>query len=248
MVNLASTPDSNCFYYGLSPLVSSILCDIQNGAWYIQLNSSAMKHVGCLIGSRKRCQSPMRVPKINEVSPSPPPPKAKNKQYQLLATAAEMVIPRTWWRKSFADDMLLLTHNDSDLPRKQLDISRLSVKKLRNIVQCVTRQQFIRTSFSFKTVPSSSKCDAMNESIIKQFYDLWTKETEYLAQNIGTLNAADWSKSQSDHHNLTISSLQVLDYFYTKHGSVWTGCFQLDDASTCRGALAGNLKVFNNQS
>ena len=36
---------------------------------------------------------------------------------------------------------------------------------------------------------------------------------------------------------------QVLDYFYSNYGGVWTGCFKFERSSACRGALAGKKFV-----
>jgi hypothetical protein len=87
----------------------------------------------------------MAIPTEKDLPASPPPPDAKNQQYQKLSLIAEKVVPKTYWRDGYANDVLLLTHNDSDLPKKMFNYkSSLKNKKLRNMVQCITRQQFIR--------------------------------------------------------------------------------------------------------
>lgn len=70
-----------------------------------------------------RCSHPINIPRQHEVKPSKPPPPAKNKQYQQLAEAAEKLVPSIWWRDGFAYDGFLLSHNDSELPRKLFDSS-----------------------------------------------------------------------------------------------------------------------------
>jgi hypothetical protein len=36
---------------------------------------------------------------------------------QELALTAESIVPKTWWRQGFANEQLLLTTNDRELPR-----------------------------------------------------------------------------------------------------------------------------------
>jgi hypothetical protein len=125
----------------------------------------------------------MYVPTEVEVRPSPPPPDALNKDYQRLATIAETIVPKIWWRDGFDHDKLLLSHNDSELPRKLFNIRQLSNKKLRNIYQCVTRQVFIRVSLDFNSSPPplrKSKCDAMTEPVIMKFFELWNLHKDSL--------------------------------------------------------------------
>lgn len=168
----------------------------------------------------------------------------KNKQYQSLAMAAERVVPKTWWRDGFASDLLLLSHNDSDLPRKLFDAGRLRNKKLKNILQCVTRQQFIRRSFSFETPEilvdsastESSKCTAMSESVVKSFFELWQG-------GAGEVIGGEWRPNDKNNGQLLVSALEVLDHFYANYGGIWTGCFKMEKSSPCRGALAASAYV-----
>jgi len=175
--HVATTVDTaledTCAFEDLSPAIAAILCAVERKAWVLSPTSSAVKNAGCLLGG-DRCKAVRHVPTEAEVQPSPPPPAAKNKQYQALAMKAEKVVPKTWWREAFADKQFLLSSNDRDLPRKQFDASRLRNKKLKNILQCTTRQQFIRKSFPF-SVPQAdaSKCTAMGEPVVKAFQALW---------------------------------------------------------------------------
>jgi hypothetical protein len=162
----------------LSPSVTSEICAVEKGVWFISNDTSAVRNVGCLLGAN-RCRAVRHVPTETEVSLSPAPPAAKNKQYQGLATKAESIVPRTWWRDGFADPQLLLTANDHELPRKQFDASTLQNKKLKNLLQCVTKQQFIRKSFAFELEPeidaiaATRKYTAMKEPVVISFFKQW---------------------------------------------------------------------------
>lgn len=227
----------------ISAASAAILCAVEQGRWFVLGNATAIKNVGCLLGAQ-RCDQIMKVPKENDVSPSPPPPEAKNKQYQALATKAETVVPKTWWRNAFANDIFLLSHNDSELPRKQFDAKGLKNKKLKNMVQCVTRQQFIRKSFSFESVTENdaSKCAAASEAVVISFMKLWKEHGSLLGGTLTvdpTLGVSDWQPNTADNGNLLVSALQVLDYFYANLGGIWTGCFKMEKSAYCRGAVAG---------
>lgn len=232
---------SDCQYEGLSLPVAYIVCAVQNGKWYIDMQSSAIKNVGCLLSSKKagRCDKPMHIPTPEEVPPSPAPPDAKIKEYQALATIAEKLIPKTWWRQGFASDLLLLTHNDTELPRRMLDVMRIRNKKLKNLVQCVTRQQFIRKSFSFQSSQHSAKCKAASETVVQAFFKVWKSDVSFSTTASSSSPTPEWSPNLAENGKMLVSALEVLDYFYQNHGGVWTGCFQFDDSSSCRGALAG---------
>lgn len=234
-----------CDFVDVSEPVASIMCSVETGKWVLSKKSTAIVNAGCLLGA-KRCNSVMHVPTESEVQPSPPPPDAKNRQYQELAMKAEAVVPTTWWRKGFANDAFLLSHNDAELPRKQFDATPYSNKRLKNIVQCVTKQQFIRKSFDFDgpmdTVP---KCTSMNEVVVTAFLDLWKKENgnmggEWVSSE-GNVHSV-WYSRQSDEGKLLISALDVIDHFLKNYGGIWTGCQRLDNAAGCRGALAGISK------
>ena len=237
---------NDCQFEGLSLPVAYIVCSVQSGNWFIDLQSSAIKNVGCLLGSKKttRCDRPMQIPTPDQVPPSPAPPDAKIKEYQALATIAEKLIPKTWWRQGFASDLLLLTHNDTELPRRMLDVTRIRNKKLKNIVQCVTRQQFIRKSFSFQTSQHSAKCKAASETVVKSFFKTWKSDVAFSTPASASSSASEWSPNLSENGKLLVSALEVLDYFYQNYGGVWTGCFQFDDSSSCRGALAGKRTIY----
>lgn len=183
---------------------------------------------------------------MSEVPPSPPPKSAKNKLYQELAMKAEKVVPKIWWRDGFSSDRLLLSHNDTELPKKHFDTSSLANKKLKNIYQCITRQQFIRKTLDLtyqrSSFDSKAKCSAMEQPMLIQFFELFSlPESEMFGGNL----EADidgrkiWTPAKKDNGKLLLAALEVLDYFYAYSGGIWTGCFKLDKAAECRGALAG---------
>lgn len=92
--------EDSCNFEGvLSAPIKTILCSIETKQWRILEDSNAMKRVGCLIGQKTKCDTVMRVPTETDIPASPPPPPAKNKRYQELATIAESVVPKTWWRE-----------------------------------------------------------------------------------------------------------------------------------------------------
>lgn len=192
----------------------------------------------------------MKVPSASEVPPSPPPKSAKNKMYQELAMKAERVVPKIWWRDGFASDYLLLSHNDSELPKKHFEISSLANKKLKNIYQCVTRQQFIRKTLDLTYHSSSSdvksKCSVMDQPMLRQFFDLFLPESELIGGSLeNNLEGRKvWTPSNKENGKLLLAALDVLDYFYGHSGGIWTGCFKLDKSAECRGALAGKLYYF----
>lgn len=221
----------DCSFYGLSHQITETLCSVQSSKWYIHMESPAIKNAGCLLaqGETNRCNEVIRIPKPGELEVSSIPPDAKNKQYQMLAMTAESIIPKVWWRDSFADPSLLLSINDQVLPRKLLDITRMRSKKLRNMLQCVTRQQFIRKSISLSAEESfPNKCNAMTDPAVSSFYTKWMAQKDTINHN----------KTYSD--TLLVSAMEAIDYFYLNHGGIWTGCFKMDNSSSCRGALAGN--------
>ena len=108
----------SCDFQSVSKPVKAILCSVESGIWKIPKTANALTNAGCLLGGN-RCDGVMHVPTESEVPKSPPPPDALNKDYQRLATIAEKVVPVVWWREGFDNDMLLLSHNDSELPRKR---------------------------------------------------------------------------------------------------------------------------------
>ena len=238
--NLLTT--SSCSFDTISEPIQSILCSVESGAWNISHTSVAMTGAGCLLGS-KRCSGVMRVPTETEVPKSPPPPDALNKDYQRLAEVAEKVVPPTWWRAGFDSDLLLLSHNDTELPRKQFNVRQLSNKKLRNMYQCVTRQVFIRVSLSLAETGSSvavaSKCPAMADPSVAKFLALWKTHRALLGGSIA--GSKVWFPDTTTGSDLLLSASEVLQHFYDNYGGIWTGCFKLEKSPDCRGALAGNF-------
>ena len=143
----------------LTSTVATLLCAVESGKLRIDLESNAVLNAGCLIGREDRCKYVRSVPTVAEIPPSPPPPAAKMKEYQRLASIAEGFIEQTWWRQGFASDLLLLSHNDSELPKKQFSAKKIRNKRLKNMFQCVLRQQFIRKSYDFNAAVDRSKFD-----------------------------------------------------------------------------------------
>jgi hypothetical protein len=232
---------THCELVDVSAPVQSIVCSIETGVWSIPKTTPALTNAGCLLGGN-RCSRVMHIPTESEVPPSSPPPDALNKDYQRLATIAEKVVPKVWWRAGFANDMFLLSHNDSELPRKQLNIRQLSNKRLRNMYQCVSRQVFIRVSLDFTISPSvaatTTQCPAMSDPVVVKFAKLWQDHQGTLG---GTMSNSVWMPEGSESSNLLVSALEVLQYYYDNYGGIWTGCFKLEKNAECRGALAGNI-------
>jgi len=245
----------------VSPAMNRLLCAVEQGRWFIPQNATALRNAGCLLGGKGRCDSPRKVPLESEIPKSQAPPAAKNRQYQALAMKAEELVPKIWWRDGFDSALLLLSAEDRDLPRKQFDASRLSSKKLKNMHQCVTRQQFIRRSMDFDESSSAhstaaigageveqqqqSKCAAMKEPVVSSFFEMWNSPSG-LGRGLfgGVLNRrGDWSPSRADKGKLLVAALEVLEHFYTNYGGVWTGCFKLEKSPSCRGALAAAALV-----
>lgn len=244
---------SYCNFRNLSLVIDSVLCNVESKNWKFPQSLSDYKALGCLLDnfptSRKgnnlsRCSSVRPIPRQSDILPSLNPPEAKNKHYQYLATTAEKLVPVTYWRQGYANDQLLLSHNNSELPKRLLDTSQLRNKKLKNILACVTRQVFIRKSFefdSYNSIPIVSKCK--DESVIKAFFDLWIVEKEKLGGSISSVKSkASWTPGNSG--NLLMRALDALDYYYLTFGGIWQGCFGIDSDSYCRGGLAGILFIF----
>jgi hypothetical protein len=105
--------------------------------------------------------------------------------------------------------------------RKQFDSKRLRNKKLKNILQCVTRQQFIRKSYDFNDNAISidgDKCKAMSSTVVKTFFELWGKNDNnvHFGGGFKVLNGHKvWIPTSEDDGKLLVSALQVLDLFYT---------------------------------
>mmetsp|Transcript_3919 Transcript_3919/g.8837 ORF Transcript_3919/g.8837 Transcript_3919/m.8837 type:complete len:578 (-) Transcript_3919:150-1883(-) len=247
IVSIALSKDAACTLDSLSQVslpISAIVCAIENGVWRIPANSPALVNAGCMLSAGpKRCAGVMPIPTREQVPISPPPPNALNKDYQRLAEIAEKVVPQTWFRDGFDNPLLLLSRNDTELPRKQLNIRQLSNKKLRNMYQCVTRQQFIRKYLDFSLAVDESgsarKCTAMGEAVVQDFQKLWTTQGKMLG---GRLTGDIWLPDENG-PELLIAALEVLAHFFETYGGIWTGCFKLDRNADCRGALAAASMV-----
>jgi len=124
-------------------------------------------------------------------------------------------------------------------------------KKLKNILQCVTRQQFIRKNFAFDAaIPTDpvtgqqliSGCKAMEESSVQAFYALWKKDRALLG---GLYKKTDgfWYPDEAQDGKLLVAAMEVLEHFYGNYGGIWTGCFKLEKSAECRGALAAASQV-----
>eukprot|EP01036_Dinobryon_divergens_P031121 gene31121-40470_t len=196
----------------LSPAMTAILCAVERSIWAVSISSPAVSNSGCLLGSN-RCNSVLAIPTMEQVPPSPPAKAAKNKMYQELAMKAEKVVPRTWWRAGFSSDLLLLSHNDSELPRKLFDSSRAGNKN----------------------GGSSGKCSSMEEAVVQSFLGLWGRSAHPLGGQVD--GAGVWWPDKVEGSKLVLSALE---HFYASAGGIWTGCFKLERSAPCRGALAGD--------
>ncbi|RYH32211.1 hypothetical protein EON65_01155 [archaeon] len=241
-VQISAVEASECDFHDISAPIHSILCAVETGRWKVLMDSSAIANAGCLIG-RNRCDQVMKVPQEDEVPPSPPPPDARNPTYQQLALQAEAVVPKTWWRAGFADEKLYLSQNNDQLPRKLFDSRVLSNKKLKNIYQCVTRQQFMRKSLDFVEnlqANISTTCTAMSTPVAAKFLELWkTYRTTLDGTYTDNKGLKVWSPSSSNEGSFLMAASEVLEHFYTNYGGVWTGCFAYEKSAGCRSLLAG---------
>ena len=150
------------------------------------------------------------------------------------------MVPRTWWRAGFSSDLLLLSHNDSELPRKLFDSSRAGNKKLRNIYQCVTRQQFIRKTVDLNAPKdnlmyvlvymyficstfiyvcmrysggSSGRCSSMDEAVVQSFLGLWGRSAHLLGGQIDQVGGTGvWWPEKVEGSKLVLSALEVLKF------------------------------------
>eukprot|EP00606_Chrysophyceae_sp_TOSAG23-5_P001367 GSChrysophyteH2.ASY1.ANO1.585.1 assembled CDS len=270
-------PDGVCSYWSdASEAVKHALCAVETGAWRIPPSSRAITEAPCLIDQAlTRCQEGVRhVPTQKETPASEAPPEAKNKDYQRFAEKAEELVPKTWWRDGFASDQLLLSHSDKELPTKQFNERKsMNNKKLKNLVQCVTRQQFIRKAFSFSEDintgtnpdigPSGSKgdkCAAQQEPSVQAFFTAWTShsngnglfggvirkhaDTSMLKAGEEGMPSKGWyTNKENDDGDLYIHATEALQYYYMNTGGIWTGCFKMAQSSYCRGGLAAAALV-----
>ena len=248
----------------LSPAISSLLCAVERKHLTIHPDAKAVKAAanGCMLGrqigkngkeSSSRCNSILDVPTRQEVPKSSDPKLSTIKEYTRLATISESFIEKTWWREGFSSDYLLLSHNDSELPRNQFVISKLRHKKLKNIIQCVTRQQFIRKSYDmnvpggildrskFNKDEAKTNCTSFNHPDVQLFYKLWMKNANK-GMFDGTFrypeNPEKGWEPRHDDQSMRESALNTLGVFYDEHGGIWTGCFKFDRFPSCRGAIA----------
>ena len=244
----------------LSPAIASLLCAVEHKHLTINPEANALSSAGCMLGQKgkggmdtSRCSHSMHIPTKDETPKSPDPKVSTIKEYTRLAMIAESFIEKTWWREGFASDSLLLSHNDSELPRNQYVISKMRHKKLRNIFQCVTRQQFIRKSYNMNVVggildPSKfdkeeakTNCTAFEHPQVQTFYKLWLQNLKDGMLG-GSLRYTDnpekgWEPRHDD-LSMRESALGVMGVFYDDYGGIWTGCFKFDRFPLCRGAIA----------
>ena len=194
----SNTPGLCVYDSKVSVHVQHMLCSVESGVWALPEAASAAPYTesGCLLDPQgHRCGTVRPIPKEEDTPASPPAPQSKNPDYHRFATQAERIVPKTWWRAAFSNENLLLSKNDKELPAKQFN-ERKSVenKKLKNIHQCVTRQNFIRKSFSFSqamedeesgetplanpidTGANKNVCLAAQEPSVQSFFKLFTKD------------------------------------------------------------------------
>ncbi len=242
-----------------------LACNVESGSWYVPSTARALKESPCLIDQiDARCKAGVRhIPTEDEVPASDPPPDAKNKDYQRYAEKAEELVPSTWWRRGFSNDQFLLSHNDKELPYKQFNERKsMNNKKLKNLVQCVTRQQFIRKAFSFSrdiatgdseqggpTGEKGDKCSAQQDPAVRSFYESWKAAELYGgvlrrhdsgagATAGGAMPDVGWYAAKKDNGALYMHAVEALQFYYANVGGIWTGCFRLTQSSFCRGGLA----------
>lgn len=258
LILVSGTEDPLCDFHDLSPPVHTVLCAVEKGVWRISPDAPALQNTGCLIG-KNRCKEVMAIPKEEEVPPSPAPPDAKNPTYQQLALRAEEVVPKTWWRAGFANDKLHLSVNNDALPRRLFDSHVLSNKKLKNIYQCVTRQQFMRKSASFndhqpvannQTMTTKTSCKVASSGAMKTFRALWQQYRDTLDGRFDTFTDGTkvWTPRGSEDGAFYMAAAEVLENFYVSHGGIWTGCFAFEEDIDCRGALAAAVLVLSMQT
>lgn len=226
----------HCQLSTLTNVVEMAVCNVEYGVLQFK-NREVLQKAACYIG-KGRCSKVFPPPLPHTVPPSEPPPAARNKRYQELATIAEKSVPDTWWRKGFADEKLLLSHNNNELPTKLFESHSFSNKKLKNIYQCTTRQQFIRKSYNFDNAVSAK--NVFSEYVIQNFYEKW-KNSVYFCNNRNCKDILTDRIFQLEFldSGLVQSASAVLDYFYVEYGGIWTGCFGIESLPEYRGAFAG---------
>lgn len=233
-----------------SSLIKSLSCGVE-----ISDKMLLFKSRDCIVskyGCKKR-----KIPLKEDIPPSKEPPASKNKQYQMLATTAEKLVPETWWRKGFADELLLLTHKE-DIPYKLLDTKISWNKKLKNMGQCTSRQTFIRKTFTANSSAGIS-CPHVESNITERMWVLWNSKPSFqeellresgqncegsLACNICSRRPYSWeiSSDMKQHEIRNVAHLFVLDS-YRQFGGIWTGCMSLTQFIGCRVTLAAALFI-----
>jgi hypothetical protein len=241
--------EKDCGFSSLSPAIHSILCAVESEDWTFPKELSTFQYLGCLIDDNhpkrwNRCIAPLNIPTPNETPKSPPPPAAKMIEYQKLAMIAENLVPKTWWREGYASPALLLSHNATQLPKRLLNTGLIRNKKLKNIVLCVTRQVFIRDSYSFSVSSEGSKCSSAKP--VSSFFAAWQRDKQSLAGSFKQSNGHDiWQPSSADNGNLLVLAIEAFDYFVSNYGGIWKGCFGLKEDGYCRGGLAAASMVIS---
>lgn len=247
-VNINENYDTSyCNFVDLSNIMKAILCSVESKVLSIPKESFKYEYVGCLLDNfpkskGNRCNSIQKIPIEADIKASDKinPPAAKNKHYQNLAMTAEKYVPWEWWREAFAHDGLLLSHNDSELPKKLLDGTQFRNKKLKNILTCATRQPFIRKSFDFYEEEGTAQSKCKDEKTIQIFYEKWIENRESLHGSFtkDSHGFDSWKPLDSFHDKLLLPAFDALDYYFKVFGGIWTGCFGLQKDSFCRQGLA----------
>lgn len=96
---------------------------------------------------------------------------------------------------------------------------------------------------SFNQSEYTAKCRAMENSAVIRFKRLWDEAKVNHFQGVTIQDPKSGLKSWVPNMNLfeplLISASETMEYFYTNHGGIWTGCFAYEYNTDCRGALAG---------
>jgi hypothetical protein len=96
---------------------------------------------------------------------------------------------------------------------------RLRNKKLKNLLQCVTRQTFIRKSFAFDLEPEidavvATRCTAMSDPVVISFLAQWSTgdNSQLFGGEFRKEKGSDrmvWSPKDTGDGKLLVSALQV---------------------------------------
>ena len=268
LIGLVLGAAEDCALEGISPVITSLYCNVEMGMYKIAQESPAITKAGCLLGSDPAmCSQARKVPTSSTVGASPPPPEAKNKMYQKLAEAAERALPSTWFRKGFSHDSLFLSSKEQQ-PKVQLGDRPLRYKKLRNIYQCATRQIFVRKAFNVSgaatglyrhgakmmdiTQRAGATCAALENSAVQHFLERWHKEGGSGGLWGGNMVGSRWTSTSSEGDetedaasmSLVDLSTEVLNYFLSSPAAgIWQGCFRLSGSPECRAILSAAALV-----